>query len=253
MAISLQSLTKPTTRPIIGTIVGEGGIGKTSLAATFPKPVFIRTEDGSASLSGRDDVALFPISQTSQDVIDAMRALATEEHDMGTVVLDSITQLNTMIEQEVISSDPEAPKSINQALGGYGAGYGAVAERHRQIREAAGWLSAEKGMHIIFIAHANSETVDPPDSDPYMRYTLRMHHKSVSHYSDNVDLVGFLKLRTFTKGEGERKKAISSGERIVTSYPTANHISKNRFGIKDDLPFEENVNPFTPYIPALHQ
>jgi len=47
MAINLKSLSKPTgQRPIIATLFGEGGMGKTTLAAMFPNPVFIRTEDG---------------------------------------------------------------------------------------------------------------------------------------------------------------------------------------------------------------
>jgi hypothetical protein len=42
MAINLKSLSKPDgSRPIIATLFGEGGMGKTTLAAMFPKPVFI--------------------------------------------------------------------------------------------------------------------------------------------------------------------------------------------------------------------
>ncbi|PID48695.1 MAG: hypothetical protein CR991_10300 [Proteobacteria bacterium] len=251
MAISLKSLTKPTQRPVIITLVGEGGIGKSSLGANFPNPVFIRTEDGTQSISHRDDVALFPVANTYQDVIDAMQALATEEHSFKTLVLDSITQLNVLAEAEVVMNDPKCPKGINQALGGFGNGHAAVSDMHRMVREAAGWLVAQKNMNVVFIAHAIAETVDPPDTDSYTRYSIRMNARSVAHYSDNVDLVGFIKLRTFTRGEGNVKKATTTGERIITCYPTANHISKNRFGIKEDLVFAEGTNPFVSWIPAL--
>lgn len=251
MAISLKSLTKPTSRPVILTLVGEGGIGKTSLAASFPSPVFIRTEDGTQSIAHREDVALFPVANTYQDVLDAMQALAVEEHDFKTLVLDSITQLNVLCEAEVIMNDPKKPKGINQALGGYGNGHAATSDMHRTVRDAASWLMTEKGMNIVFIAHAISETIDPPDQDSYTRYSIRMNPKSVAHYSDNVDLVGFIKLRTFTRGDGDIKKATTTGERIITCHPTASHISKNRFGIKEDLIFAENQNPFIPFITAL--
>ena len=70
MAIDLKQLSKPTgQRPIIATLFGEGGMGKTTLAAMFPKPVFIRTEDGTASLQGNEDVSLFDLAQSSQDVL----------------------------------------------------------------------------------------------------------------------------------------------------------------------------------------
>lgn len=249
MAISLATLTAPNSqRPIIATLVGEGGMGKTSLAASFPSPVIIRTEDGTASLAGRNDVALFPVARSTQDVFDAINTLATEDHPFRTLVLDSVTQLNTMIESEVVASDPKA-KSINQAMGGYGAGHSAVSDRHRQLREWAGALAETKGMNVVFIAHADSETLELPDADPYTRYTIRMHKKSVSHYSDNVDLVAFIKLKTFTTGDADKKRAHSDGSRIITCYPTPSHISKNRFGIERDIPYAKGDNPFAAFVP----
>lgn len=252
MAINLKSLTRPTNRPVVGTIVGEGGIGKTSLAAAFKGPtVFIRTEDGTQSLAGKEDVALFPLASTYHEVDECVQALLDNDHQFKTVVVDSITQLNTIIEAEIVASDPKA-KSIAQALGGYGAGLSAASEKHRQIREKLGRLMLLKSMNVIFIAHADSEQVDLPDQDPFTRYTIRMNRRSVSHYSDNVDLVAFIKLKTFTTGD-KTKKATSDGTRIITCHPTPSHISKNRYGITTDLDFNLGENPFMQWIPSLQQ
>lgn len=245
MAINLSSLSKPTgQRPVIMTIFGEAGLGKTTLAAMMPKPVFIRTEDGTMSLQGNEDVSLFPLATSSQDVLDQIEALATQEHDFKTVVLDSITQLATMIEAEIVAADPKA-KSINQAGGGYGAGHNSAADRHRIVREWLGALAYEKGMNVVFIGHADTETMDLPDMDAYGRYTIRMHKKSLPHYVDNVDLVGFIRLETFTRGDGDKKRAISTGEREIICYPVASNVSKNRFNITEPLPFTfDGGNPF---------
>jgi len=249
MAIDLKSLSKPDrNRPVIMTLFGEAGVGKTTLAAMMPKPVFIRTEDGTASLAGNDDVSLFPVSTTSQDVLDAIEALATQEHDFKTVVLDSITQLATMIEHEIVAADPKA-KSINQAGGGYGAGYSTASERHRLVREWAGALAYDRGMNVVFLGHADTETLDLPDMDAYARYTVRMHKKSMPHYVDNVDLVGFLRLKTFTRGDGEKKRAISDGTREIICHPQASNVSKNRFGIAQPLTFSfDGGNPFAEFL-----
>ena len=77
-----------------------------------------------------------------------------------------------------------------------------------------------------------------------------MNKKSISHYSDNVDVVGHLKLRTFTKGGSDDKvaKAISDGTRILTTYATANSISKNRLGISEDITILKGENHFLQYI-----
>jgi phage nucleotide-binding protein len=249
MAIDLKSLSKPMgQRPVIMTLFGEGGMGKTTLAAMMPKPVFIRTEDGTASLAGNEGVSLFPLASRSQDVFDAIEALASQPHDYKTLVLDSITQLATLIESEIVAADPKA-KSINQAGGGYGAGYNTAAELHRKVREWAGALAYDKGMNVVFIGHADTETLDLPDSDPYARYTIRMHKKSIPHYTDNVDLVGFIRLKTYLTGTGDKKRAVSTDEREIICHPQAASVTKNRFNIAKPVPFTfTGGNPFNDFV-----
>jgi hypothetical protein len=67
-----------------------------------------------------------------------------------------------------------------------------------------------------------------------------------------VDLVGFVRLLTYTKGEdGDRKKAISTGELEVICHATAENVSKNRFGITEQLPYVLGSNPLAAVIPSL--
>lgn len=236
---------------MIGTITGDAGIGKTSLACLFPKPIVMRVEDGLQAIPTESRPDAFPKINKIDDLWEQMRALIQEEHDYKTVIIDSVTQLEPSFVQYIVDNDPKKPASINQAMGGYGAGRAAVAQLHQRLRAGADLLNTKRDMHVIFIAHADTSTVELPDQDPYTRYDLRLDKRSVSPYIDNVDLVGFLKLETFTTGEGERKKAISSGNRVLTTYTTAANVSKNRYGIKEDLPFELGVNPLIDYIPAL--
>jgi len=247
----LGSIEKPQDRPVIATITGDAGLGKTSLAATFPKPIFIRAEDGlqAVPLESRPDA--FPVITSSEDVWEQLTALIKEDHQYKTLVIDSITQLDTLFVNHIVETDPKKPKSIAQALGGYGAGFQMLSSLHGRVRKAAGILNERKNMNIIFIAHAETETIELPDQDPYTRYNIRMQKKSVSHYVDNVDLCGFIKLETFTQGDGERKKAVSDGTRLLVTYATAANISKNRFGITEDIIVTPNVNPLIQYIPLL--
>jgi len=247
--ISLKSLQSPQHGgPLVFTIVADGGMGKTSLAALFPAPVFIRTEDGTKSIEGRDDVAMFPLAASSEDVFAALASLAGEEHAFKTVIIDSVTRFNIMVEEEVLKSDPKA-RGLNQALGGYGNAYDAVAKVHLGLRKACGYLATAKGMNVVFLAHAATETVDPPDGDPYTRYSIPMHKKSIPHYTNDVDVVAYIKQKMYTTGSGDKKKAIASGDaRIITCYPTPSHVSKNRLGIKVDLDFVEGINPFQSFL-----
>lgn len=247
----LSSIKKPDDRPAIVTVLGDSGLGKTSLACTFPNPIVIRAEDGLSAIPSDQRPDAFPVIQKVDDVWGQLMALIKEDHEYKTVIVDSVTALERLFVQHIIDNDPKNPRSINQALGGYGAGLAAVATMHQRVRKACGMLNELKGMNVVFVAHADTETVELPDQDPYTRYSLRLGKRSVAPYVDDSDVVGFLKLQTFTTGDGERKKAMSDGTRLLVCYATASNVSKNRYGIEDDIVFEPNKNPFAGILPAL--
>lgn len=246
----LDMIEKPKDRPIICTITGDSGMGKTTLAASFPNPVFIRAEDGLQAIPHEQRPDAFPVLDRVDALWDQLMALVKNEHEYKTVVIDSITALERMFIQKVIDDDPKMPKTIAQACGGYGAGMLAVSALHQRVRKACGMLN-NKGLHVVFIAHADTETIELPDQDPYTRYSMRLGKKSVAPYVDDVDLVGFLKLQTFTTGDGERKKAISDGTRILVTYATAANVSKNRYGITQDIEVNANENPLKNFVRGL--
>jgi hypothetical protein len=247
----LSTVGKPADRSVIVTICGDSGLGKTTLACSFPKPIVIRAEDGLQAIPVDRRPDAFPVLTGPDMLWDQLKALIHEEHEYETLVIDSVTALERMFTQSVVDSDPKKPKGIQQALGGYGAGRDAVAAMHARLRKAAGILAEKRGMHTVFVAHADTSRIEPPDDDAYMRYTLRLHEKSMPAYVDDVDVVGFLKLETFTTGDGERKKAISDGTRVLITHATAANVSKNRFGIVEPITVEAGVNPLASYIGAL--
>lgn len=247
----MTMIAKPEDRAVIVTLCGDSGMGKTTLAATFPNPIVIRAEDGLQAIPADKRPDAFPLIHKEEDLWQQLAALVTEQHDYKTVIIDSVTALERLFVQHVIDSDSKKPRSINQALGGYGAGLSAVAAMHQRVRKACGILNERKGMHVVFVAHADTETIELPDQDAYTRYNLRLGKKSVAPYVDDSDVVGFLKLETFTTGDGERKKAISDGTRILITYATAANVSKNRYGITEELLVAPNENPLVQFIPSL--
>lgn len=247
----LSSIAKPDDRSIICTITGDAGLGKTSLAATFPKPIFIRAEDGLQAIPTATRPDAFPLLSNVDMLLEQLTALIKEDHDYKTLVIDSVTQLDNLFTNHIVDTDPKKPRTIAQALGGYGAGFQALSSLHGRVRKAAGILNETKGMNIVFIAHSETETIELPDQDPYTRYNIRMQKKSVSHYTDNTDMVCYIKLETHTFGEGDRKKAISDGTRMLVTYATAANISKNRFGIEENITFQKGINPFIGLIPSI--
>ena len=254
----LQSIQKPDDLPIICTICGDAGTGKTRLAATFPKPIFIRAEDGMQSIPAADRPDAFPLltrnakaSDSVAQLFDQLIALLKEDHDYRTLVIDSVSALDAIFTAEALERDGRA-KTLAQALGGYGAGVQYVSDQHRRVRKACGALNERKGMNVVFIAHADVETMRLPDQEDYQRYSLRLPAKSLPPYVDDVDLVGFIKLTSIVRGEdGERKRVSSNGDRELVVASSAANVSKNRFGITDVLDVPEGSNPLLGLVPGL--
>lgn len=254
----LSTIARPGDRPPIVTITGEAGTGKTTLAATFPKPIFIRAEDGLQSIPAAQRPDAFPLISASKATEaakmfwDQMIALLQEDHKYQTVVIDSVTALERLFSAEIMELNPKA-SSLNQANGGYGGGLAALGAAHQRVRKAAGLLNERKGMNVVFIAHADTETMRLPDAEDYTRYTLRLNPKhSLAPYTDDVDVVAMLRLETFTKGgEGERKKAVSTGDRLLYCHAAASSVTKNRFGIDEPLECPQGTNPLAAVIPTL--
>lgn len=240
----LGTISKPEPRAPIVTIIGDAGTGKSSLAATFPNPVFIRAEDGLNRIDKRIAAPdAFPVITDAAQVWDQLIALLNEEHSYDTLVIDSVTKLEELFVREILERDTRA-KGINQALGGYGNGPAAVAAQHARIRKAAAALNTRKGMAVIFIGHADLETMRLPDSDDYQRYSLRLMPKSIAPYVDDVDLVALVRLTSALRGdEGERKKVVSDGSREIVCHATAASVTKNGLGITGPLDFEPGGNP----------
>lgn len=239
----LSTISRPQSRPPIITIAGDAGTGKTSLACQFPKPIVIRAEDGMGAIPVEQRPDAFPLLQSTDALWDQVKALLNEDHDYQTVVVDSVTALDPMFTQAILASDGRA-KTLSTAMGGYGAGYQALASMHARLRKGLGLLNERKGMAIIFVAHADLETMRLPDVDDYSRYSLRMNAKSLPPYVDDVDMVGFVRLAAVVRGDdGERKKVISNGDRELICHATAASVAKNRFGITEAIELPAGENP----------
>ena len=253
-----MQITKPQPRAPIMTLFGDAGTGKNSLATAIARnPIVIRAEDGVLRQSKKLDMPdAFPPCRSAKDVFDQLLWLLQNDHDYTDLIFDSASAADALFVAEVIEKggkNGSPASSIATAHGGYGAGYAAVANMHGRVRKAAGLLNERKGMTIIFIVHADLETMRLPDSDDYMRYSLRLtqakNANSIAHYVDNVDFVGHIRLASVLRGgEEERKKIISTGDRELICHATAASVTKNGWDITEPLDFPEGSNPLAEYM-----
>lgn len=234
-----QAKIQEDQKNMICTITGDSGVGKTSFAATFPKPLFICVEDGIKSIPKEKRPPSLPLVRNVDNLWAQLKAVIDEQHDYKTIVIDSVTQLDILFTEKVLTDSNT--NNIARAEGGFGAGYSALSALHARVRRF-GEKCLSKGLNVVFIAHADMQMIDLPDAEPYSRYTVKLHKKSLSHYVDNVDLVGQVRLESFI--DKDKRKAKSDGTRVLRCYANVSGITKNRYGITKDIELKPFANPF---------
>lgn len=235
MAISISSLRRSSeVKPPIIVLFGVRGVGKTTLAAGAPDPVFICAEDG----MGQIEVPSWKITSFAE-VMEAVAALYTEEHDRKTLVIDSLDWLEPMVQAEACKrngwADIEAP--------GYGKGYVAALTVWREYLDGIGALRDEKRMTVVQIAHEIIKRFDSPETDPYDRYKLKLHERASDLVQEHAEIVAFMNYRVAIKQTdvGFNKKvsrAVGGAQRVLYLEERPAFHAKNRFGMPAhvDLP-----------------
>lgn len=236
MAISLASLKKTgAARPPRIVLYGVHGIGKSTFAASAPSPVFIPTEEG---LDAVDAVA-FPLCTSFEDIMGSISSLAEEDHDFGTVVIDSADWAEQLVHKKVATDNNVA--TIDAI--GYGRGYKAAVDYWKQILEGLDYLRNEKNMQVILLAHSQVKRFDDPLTDPYDRYQLDLHHGSASVVSEWCDILMFANQQytTVKSDVGFNQKvtrAVGTGSRVLYTQERPGWSAKSRWSLPDTLPLD---------------
>ena len=249
----LSKAGRPADLPMIGTICGSHGSGKTTLAASFPNPIFIQAEKGgltSIPINIRPD-AMEPIDGDSKKLFAQINELANEAHEYKTVVIDTVSALEDVFSVDVMNMPDNKLNSkvtsITTACGGFGGGMRAVADIHHRLMKAAEYLCEFRGMHVLFLAHSDTKTIDPPDQESYTQFSLQMNKYSVAVYSNYSHIVAQCAYEAYVVPNDNKKKAgkaKTTNNRIVRCCGELASVNKNRYVIDQDIPFILGENPF---------
>jgi hypothetical protein len=238
---------------------GHEGVGKTTLAAKFPAPVFLQLEDGTPRGL---ELASFGLLTSFVDVRAALAALASEEHAYRTIVIDALDALEGLIWRDVCSQQGWA--SIETP--GYGKGYIVVDGWWLDLINGLEYLRRERGMTIVLLAHSAIETINDPRAASYTSYQLRLHRRARGLVQDWCDAIGFLAIDLHVQTEDAgfgRKRARADGgsQRWLHLEARPSFVAKNRYGmparlqIPVDFNYEAIASYFAPLpaVPAITQ
>ncbi len=236
--MSVSAVSKPAapvtiTRGLIPSatrlaLYGPEGVGKTSLTAGFPAPVFLDTEGGSAHL----DVARFPRPRAWAELLAAINHLLSSDHGFQTLVIDSIDWAEKLLIEEVCR------KANKESLEDFGYGKGNVylAEEFARFLAPLEKLR-DRGIHVVLVGHSMIRKFEAPDAvGAYDRFELKLSKQVAALVKEWVDALLFVNFVTKVTEKDGKQRAVGGRERVIHTTHTAAWDAKNRYGLDDKVP-----------------
>lgn len=228
--IQLSSVKRDViVRPPRMVLLGVEKVGKSTFAAGAPNAIFIpvNLEEGVDELP----VAKFPVCRSFNEILGCITALAKEEHDFETVVLDSASAAEILI-WETVCKEANVD-SIEKVGGGYGKGYGEALNKWAELLEGLDTLRERKKMASVIIGHTKVKRFDDPERESYDAYQFDINEKAASMVYRWADSICFAKfaVRIAKEDVGFNKKkvkAIDEQERVLCTQKSPVHPGGGR-------------------------
>lgn len=221
-------------------IYGPEGIGKSTFASRFPRPVFIDTEGSTRHM----DVSRTPRPTSWAMLMDQVGAVEKDPGLCGTLVLDTADWAEQLCSAELCAKNQKS--SIEEF--GYGKGYTYLGEEFgRLLNRLEGVV--DRGVNVVITAHARMRKFEQPDEmGAYDRWELKLSKQTAPLVKEWADLVLFANYKTYPVKTKEGKVKAQGGKRVMY---TAHHPcwdAKNRLGLPEELPFEfESIRSCIPW------
>lgn len=211
---------------------GQPGVGKTWLAASFPKPLIIDCHEGGSKFlpQGRfKDVEVLNLTRL-KDVETAYWYLREGKHGRETVVIDTVSSLVEMgLKYQLIPDDDEwslnrEPAMPSQRMWG---------QMNANVGQLL-WYFVELPMNVIFLAHErrrDNEAMDADVTDDYAAPTIfpDLNPGLQRRLYGSVDIMGRMVMKEITvKAKDESQPPEKRLARLLYLKPSPVYQAKDR-------------------------
>lgn len=225
-----------TTGKIIGpqkcVIYGPEGIGKSGLAAQFPKPLFIDVEGSTAHL----EVARTPRPTSWGSLLSMVNQLHSDPMGYQTLVIDTGDWAERLAIGQIC-----AQHNIS-SLGGaddWGKSYNLLKGEYGLFLDALTNLGEQTGMHVVVLCHAKRRKEQVPDEfGAFDAWTLAMEKRPTELLLQWADMVLFANYKVMVIEDSKTKaKKGTGGSRVIYTTHHPCWDAKNRHELPAELPF----------------
>jgi hypothetical protein len=221
-------------------LYGKSGIGKTTLAAMFPDAVFIGLDDGGRKIynpkTAQPVNAILGV-ESFQDMRDAIQQSATLIPEGGTLVIDTITKLEQLVEPYLFATikTDKGGTAANMESYGWGKGYRHLLDHMRFVlTDLDGLIRA--GRNVVLLAQLSQARIANAEGSDYLEDGVKLYHSAqvsvrteVGEWSDHVLRIGYSNLQVH-KDNVQAKAGKVSGDstRAVFSDGALHFMAKSR-------------------------
>ena len=215
-------------------IYGPEGIGKSTFASQFPRPLFIDTE-GSTSHLAVDRLERPTSWQMLRQYIEDIK---TDSMGYKTVVIDTADWAERLCEDSICSK--YGKQGVEDF--GYGKGYKYGKEEFGRLLDGLSDL-IEAGLNVVLTAHSIIRKFElPEETGAYDRYELKLGNKAGNQCAalakEWADMVLFANYKEIVVTSKDGKKKVSGGQRVMHTLHNPCWDAKNRHGLPEELPFD---------------
>ncbi len=219
-------------------IYGPEGIGKSTLAAQFPKPLFIDTEGSTGNLN----VNRFEDKPTSWTMLtNYIEYVKQNPQVCETLVIDTMDWAERLCIEDILNT--YGKKGIEDF--GYGNGYVYVAEAIGRFLNTLQELIDKDICNVVLNCHAQLKKFEQPDeAGSYDRYELKLGKKTSSQTAPLVkewaDMILFCNYETYAVAadkDGKKFKA-QGGQRVMYTTHHPCWDAKNRADLPPKIPLD---------------
>lgn len=201
----MQIKTGKIMRSQRGVIYGCEGVGKSTFASKFPKPLFADLEGGTAHL----DVPRISDLNTWETLLSCINELIADKQGFKTFVLDTAD----WAERLCIEFLCKKYKKTGLEDFNYGKGYQYLAEEYARMLANLSKLQ-NSGMHVLVLAHSTIKKLElPEENGTYDHYELKCSRGVSPLIKEWADGLLFANYRTYIQSSASGKgKAVGGKE-----------------------------------------
>lgn len=228
----MQIVKGKQLKPVKGLIYGPEGVGKSSLAAQFPAPLFIDVEGGTSRL----EVARTPRPTSFAHFKQMVGDIVRDQMGYQTLVIDTADWLEKLAVKQVCAQNGFSGMGGNND---YGKSYNELAGMWSDLLTQLEADLIETGkMHVVFLAHSTTKKFELPEEEgQFDRYQLDLEKKVAPLLKAWCDLMLFVNYRTIVVVDEKAKTAKGQGgtRRMMFAEHTAAFDAKNRDGLPREM------------------